>query len=54
MGVNGVLGGQYQLNLTELKLYKRQWLGSWGFVDFHANAAVQWNKVPFPLLIMPI
>lgn len=53
MGVNGVLGGQYQLNLTELKLYKRQWLGSWGFVDFHANAAVQWNKVPFPLLIMP-
>ena len=53
MGVSGVLGGQYQLNQTELKVYKRQWLGSWGFVDLRANGAVQWNKVPFPLLIMP-
>lgn len=53
MGVNRLFGGQYNLNYTELKLYKRQWLGSWGFIDLHANGAIQWNKVPFPLLIMP-
>ena len=52
MGLKNVLGGQYQLNLTEVSLYKRQWLGSWGYINLHATAASQWNKVPFPLLIM--
>ena len=52
-GLRHVLGGQYRLNLTELGIYKRQWLGSWGYVNFYANVAAQWEKVPFPLLIMP-
>ena len=53
IGLKHVLGGQYNLNLTELGVYKRQWLGSWGYIDMHLNAGAQWNKVPFPLLIMP-
>lgn len=52
-GVKNVLGGQYNLNYTEAKIYKRFWLGSWGYVDTHLDGGVQWNKVPFPLLIMP-
>lgn len=53
VGMDRLLGGQYKLNYTELQVYKRQWLGSWGYIDMHANGAIQWNKVPFPLLIMP-
>jgi hypothetical protein len=26
---------------------------SWGRIDLRLNASAQWNKVPFPLLIMP-
>ena len=53
VGLKHLLGGQYQLNLTEVSLYKRQWLGSWGYINLYASAAAQWNKVPFPLLVMP-
>ena len=53
MGGNRLLGGQYHLNYTEMGLYKRFWLGSWGYIDTHLNGGIQWNKVPFPLLIMP-
>lgn len=40
-------------NLTEASVYKRFWLASWGKMDFMVKGGVQWNKVPFPLLIMP-
>ena len=53
MGVKNFLGGGYKLNFTELGIYKRFWLGPWGYVDTHLNGGAQWNKVPFPLLIMP-
>ncbi len=49
----GILGGQYASNQTEVAIYKRQWLGSWGRMDFRVTGAIQWNKVPFPLLITP-
>lgn len=49
----GVLGGQYSSNQTELAVFKRQWLGTWGRMDIYASGSVQWNKVPFPLLITP-
>ena len=50
---NGILGGQYTSNQTEVSIFKRQWLGSWGRIDLYASASMQWNKVPFPLLITP-
>ena len=53
MGVKGFLGGDYNSNVTEVKLYKRQWLGSWGNINLHVIGRAQWNKVPFPLLCMP-
>ena len=49
----GVLGGQYSSNQTELAMFKRQWLGTWGRLDLYASGSIQWNKVPFPLLITP-
>ena len=53
VGVKGVLGGDYDYNLTEASIYKRFWLNSWGKLDVSVKGGVQWNKVPFPLLIMP-
>ena len=49
----GVLGGEYNYNLTEIGLYKRFWFSSWGKIDMFVKGGAQWNKVPFPLLIMP-
>ena len=43
----------YAFNFTEAGIYKRFWLASWGKIDAYLKGGVQWNKVPFPLLIMP-
>lgn len=53
VGLNGVLGGQYRYNFSEVGLFKRFWLRSWGKFDVQLRAGAQWDKVPFPLLIMP-
>ncbi len=53
MGFDGVLGGEYKYNYTEVGIYKRFWMKSWGKIDARLKAGAQWNKVPFPLLIMP-
>ena len=53
MGFNGILGGQFSSNQSEVGIFKRQWLGSWGRIDLHVLGSIQWNKVPFPLLITP-
>ena len=47
------MGRNYTYNLTEASIYKRFWVGSWGKIDTYVQGGVQWNKVPFPLLIMP-
>lgn len=53
VGMKGILGGQYNYNFTELTLYKRFWLHSWGKIDCYGTYGMQWNKVPFPFLVMP-
>ena len=53
VGIKGFLGGEYDYNFTEASVYKRFWLNSWGKVDVMVKGGIQWNKVPFPLLIMP-
>ena len=53
LALKGVLGGDYTYNVTEVSAYKRFWLSSWGNIDAHLKGGIQWNKVPFPLLIMP-
>lgn len=52
-GVEGVLGSDYTYNVTEAGVYKRFWMNSWGKIDVNLKGGVQWNKVPYPLLIMP-
>ena len=53
MGLKDFLGGDYRYNFTEATLYKRFWMKSWGKIDMQLKAGIQWNQVPFPLLIMP-
>lgn len=53
MGFEGILGGDYRYNVTEVGIYKRFWMGSWGKIDTNVKAGAQWNQVPYPLLIMP-
>lgn len=53
VGFKGFLGGDYRYNLTEASIYKRFWMGSWGKIDAYLKAGAQWNRVPYPLLIMP-
>ena len=52
-GLDGFMGGQYKSNITSLGIYKRQWLGSFGYIDFNIVGKMQWNKVPFSMLIQP-
>ena len=53
-GFKGVLGGDYNFNLTEMSMRKRFWFGSWGKLDATVRAGAQWNTVPFPLLNLPM
>jgi hypothetical protein len=52
-GFKGFLGGQFNTNQTDISIVKRQWLGSWGRIDFRVGASAQWNKVPFQFLLTP-
>ena len=54
IGLKGVLGGEYNFNLTEASIRKRFWFGSWGKIDITARAGAQWNIGPFPLLNLPM
>lgn len=54
VGINGLLGGEYNYNVTEAGIEKRFWMpGSWGYMDVTVRGGIQWNKVPYPLLIHP-
>ncbi len=53
-GIRGVLGCDYNYNVTEITAYKRIWLNSYGKININLRGAVQWNRVPFPLLLMPV
>lgn len=53
MGFDGILGGDYNYNYTEVSIYKRFWLSSWGKLDVSLKGGVQWSQVPYPLLIHP-
>ncbi len=43
----------YTYNTTEAGIYYRWWVKSWGKMEVHLKAGAQWNRVPFPLLLMP-
>ena len=53
MGFDGVLGSNFPYNMTEASIYNRFWLNSWGYISCKLTGGIQWNKVPYMLLIMP-
>ena len=54
LGLKHFLGGDYNYNVTEAGIYKRFYIpSSWGYTDIDIRAGIQWNTVPFPLLIHP-
>ena len=53
LGIKGVLVGDYNYNHTEISAEKRIWLSSFGHIDAQVKAGKVWDKVPFPLLILP-
>lgn len=52
-GFDGLLDGQYKYDYTEASIFKRFWLKSWGKADVSLKGGVQWNQVPFLLLLHP-
>ena len=53
MSKKGFLGSLYDYHRTELGIQKRLWFSAFGFVDVIGKAGKVWNKVPYPLLILP-
>lgn len=53
MSKKGFLGSSYDYQRTELGVQKRLWFSAFGFVDVIGKAGKVWNKVPYPLLILP-
>lgn len=48
-----ILGGDYTYHYTEAGFQKRFWFSAFGYTDVILKAGKVWNKVPFPLLIIP-
>lgn len=46
-------GGDYTYNFTEATYYRHLWVPTAGYLEMTLKAGAQWNKVPYPLLIMP-
>lgn len=53
MSFKDVLGSDYTYHRTELGIQKRFWLSAFGYVDMIVKGGKVWNKVPYPLLIIP-
>jgi hypothetical protein len=53
LGFKDILGGDYAYNHTEFSAEKRIWLSAFGHIDALVKAGKVWDKVPFPLLVMP-
>jgi hypothetical protein len=48
-----VLGADYDYNRTDLGFQKRFWFSAFGYTDVILKAGKIWDKVPFPLLMIP-
>ncbi|MDR3193920.1 MAG: DUF5686 and carboxypeptidase regulatory-like domain-containing protein [Tannerella sp.] len=49
----GFLGSDHTYNRTDLGVRKRFWFSPFGYLDLYAQAGKVWNKVPYPLLLIP-
>jgi len=53
VGFKNFIGGDYNCHHTEASINKRIWLSSFGYIDAYVHAGKVWNRVPFPLLVLP-
>ena len=51
--IKGMLGSDYDYNRTDIGFQKRFWFSAYGNTNVILRAGKVWNKVPFPLLILP-
>ena len=52
-GFKGIAGSEFNYQHTELGFKKRFWFSAFGYTDCILKSGKVWNKVPFPLLIIP-
>lgn len=53
MAKKGFLGSSYDYHRTDIGVQKRFWFSAFGYIDIITKAGKVWNKVPYPLLILP-
>ena len=53
MAKKGLLGSSYTYQRTDIGMQKRFWFSAFGYLDVILKAGKIWNKVPYPLLILP-
>lgn len=53
MAKKDLLGSSYDYHRTDIGIQKRFWFSAFGYVDLITKAEKVWNKVPYPLLILP-
>ncbi len=49
----GFLGSDFTYNRTDVGIQKRFWFSAFGYIDIIGKAGKVWDKVPYPLLILP-
>ena len=52
-GIKGIAGSELNYQHTEFGFKKRFWFSAFGYTDAILKTGKVWNKVPFPLLIIP-
>lgn len=53
MAKKDFLGSSFNYQRTDIGIQKRFWFSAFGYVDLITKAGKVWNKVPYPLLILP-
>ena len=53
MSKKNFLGSDYDYHRTDIGFQKRFWFSAFGYLDAIVKAGKVWNKVPYPLLILP-
>ncbi|MDR1330945.1 MAG: DUF5686 and carboxypeptidase regulatory-like domain-containing protein [Tannerella sp.] len=49
----GILGSDFNYNRTDIDIRKRFWMSPFGYVDIYAQGGKVWNRVPYPMLVIP-
>lgn len=49
----GFLGGDFEVNKTEMAIQKRFWFSAYGYTDLIVKAGKTWSQVPYPDLMIP-